>query len=186
MRKIIATEFYSLDGLMSDPKDEMDWVTTNFDPELGKYEDDLYDNADTLMLGRVTYKIFESYWPSEAASNDDPEMARRINEIQKIVFSKTLDQVEWKHSKIVKEIIPEEISEMKQATGKNILVVGSSDIVQQLTNLDLIDEYHFVVHPVILGSGKPLLKGVKARHNLRLIDTKAFENGVVLLRHAVT
>lgn len=176
-----------MDGFMSDPKDEMDWVLADFDPELGKYEDDLYDGADTLFLGRVTYKIFEGFWPSAASnpetSKDDAKMAHKINNIMKIGFSKTLRGVEWENSKLLKEIDPEEISKMKEASGKNILVVGSSTIVQQLTNIGLIDEYHFVVHPVILGKGKPLFKDREARHKLKLFDTKTFTNGVVLLKY---
>ena len=97
MRKIIVSEFYTLDGLMSDPKDQMEWVTANFSKELGEYEDSLYDSADTLLLGRVTYKIFESYWPTAAdnpaTSKGDIEMAHKINAITKIVFSKSLKQV---------------------------------------------------------------------------------------------
>jgi len=187
MRKIIATEFYTLDGLMSDPKDQMDWVSDNFDPELGKYEDDLYGQADTLLLGRVTYKIFESFWPDAAKNPETPEgdkaMAQVINKITKIVFSKTLSKVEWENSKLVKDIDPEKILNMKQEQGKSMLLVGSASIVQQMTNLGLIDEFHFVVHPVILGTGKPLFKEIKERHNLNFLDTKKYKNGVVLLTY---
>jgi len=190
MRKIIATEFYTLDGLMSDPKDQMDWVLNNFDPELGKYEDDLYGQADTLILGRVTYKIFESYWPNAATNPETPEgdraMAQVINNITKIVFSKTLDKVEWENSKLVKEINPEKILNMKKAQGKNILLVGSASIVQQMTNLGLIDEYHFVVHPVILGIGKPLFTEIKGRHNLKFLEAIKYKNGAVLLTYQST
>jgi dihydrofolate reductase len=184
MRKIIATEFYSVDGLMSDPKDTMEWVTVSFDPELGKYEDDLYDNADTLLLGRVTYKIFESYWPTAATNPDTPkgdiEMAHKINNITKIVFSKSLKKVEWKNSKILNEINPKEIMRMKQSSGKNILIVGSASIVQQLTTLGLIDEFHFVFHPVILSQGKPLFKNIDHQVKLKLLKTKIFQTGVIL------
>jgi dihydrofolate reductase len=146
MRKLIVTEFYSLDGLMSDPEDQMDWVTINFSQDMGKYVDDVYANADTLFLGEVTYKIMANYWPT-ADTN------------------------------------PEEIKKMKQEPGKNMLVAGSASIVQQLTNFGLIDEYHLLVHPVILGNGKPLFKDIRERHNLKLISTEVFKNGVVLLRY---
>ena len=183
MRKIIVSEFYTLDGLMSDPQDKMEWVLGIFSEDVGKYEDDLYDNADTLLLGRVTYKIFESYWP-QAATNpstpkEDLEMAHKINDLTKIVFSKTLQKVEWRNSRLIKEINPEEIRKMKQQTGKDMLIVGSANIVQQFTNLGLIDEYHLLLHPVVLGSGKPLFKNIKDRHTLKLIKTNTFKNGVV-------
>ena len=182
-RKIIATEFYTLDGLMSDPKDEMEWVLSTFSEDLGKYEDDLYERADTLILGRVTYKIFESYWPTAvddpSTPKDNIEMARKINAATKIVFSKTLKEVTWKNSILKKEINSEEIKKLKQQNGKDILIVGSANIVQQFTNFDLIDEYHLMVHPVILSTGKPLFKNLKEKVNLKMIETKQFSNGVV-------
>jgi len=183
MRKIVASEFYTLDGLMSDPKDEMDWVLSIFSEDVGKYEDDLYKQMDTLLLGRVTYKIFESYWPQAATNPSTPkgeiEMAHKINNITKIVFSKTLPKVEWKNSRLIKEINPEEIMKMKQQKGKDMLIVGSANIVQQFTNLGLIDEYHLLVHPVVLGNGKPLFNNISERQNLKLVKTKTFRSGVI-------
>jgi len=188
MRKIIVSEFYSLDGLMSDPHDQMDWITGTFNDEMGKYESGLYDSADTLLLGRTTYKIFEGYWPTAASnpatSQGDIEMAHKINNITKIVFSHSMEDVSWENSKLLKEIKPEEIIKLKQKAGKNILVIGSSTIVQQLTNLGLIDEYHLLLHPVVLGSGKPLFKDIGQKHDLKLLEAKAFKNGVVMLRYA--
>lgn len=182
MGKIIGSEFCSIDGFMSDPDVSMDWVTASFDPELGKYEDELYENADTLLLGRATYKIFESYWP-ETTNPDDLEMADKINNMTKIVFSKSLKKVVWKNSKIFNEIDPKLIIKMKESSSKNILIVGSASIVQQLTNLGLIDEYHFVIHPIILGKGKPLFHDIQDRIMLDLVDVKIFDNGVKLARY---
>ncbi len=188
MRKIIVSEFYTLDGIMSDPQDKMDWITAGFNDEMGKYESDLYDNADTLLLGRTTYKIFEGYWPNAASNPATPpgdiEMAHKINKITKIVFSHSMESVEWKNSKLLKEINPEEIVKLKKEKGKNILVIGSASIVQQLTNLGLIDEYHLLVHPVVMGNGKPLFKDIKQKHDLKLLEAKTFKNGVVMLRYA--
>jgi dihydrofolate reductase len=187
MRKLIATEFYTLDGLMSDPKDEMDWVLGTFNDAMGTYENEMYTNADTLFLGAVTYKIFERYWPHAA---DDPKtspgnvaMAHLINNARKIVFSRTIKDVSWKNSEVRSAIDPEEIRKMKGIQGKNMLLVGSAMIVQQMTNLGLIDEYHLLVHPVILGRGKPLFKDIPEKHRLALIGTKDFGNGVVLLKY---
>lgn len=178
-RKIIATEFYTLDGLMSDPKDEMEWVLSTFSEDLGKYEDELYDQSDTLILGRVTYKIFESFWPTAEEDPTNGEMAKKINRAAKIVFSKSLKEVSWRNSKILNDINPEEINKLKKQNGKDILIVGSAEIVKQFTNLGLIDEYHFIVHPVILSEGKPLFKNLKAQVNLKLKEMKQFSNGVV-------
>jgi len=100
------------------------------------------------------------------------------------VFSHSMEGVNWKNSKLLKEINPEEIVKMKQGKGKNILVIGSASIVQQLTNLGLIDEYHLLVHPVVLGSGKPLFKDIRQKHDIKLLEAKTFSNGVVMLRYA--
>ena len=187
MRKIIATEFYTLDGMMSDPKDTMDWVLGTFNEEMGKYENEIYDSADTLLLGEVTYKIFEGYWPYAADNPDTPpgdvEMAHKINSIRKIVFSKTIKNVTWQNSEIFSDIDPEKLKAMKQSPGKSMLVVGSALIVQQLANLGLIDEYHLLLHPVVLGTGKPLFKDIKEKVNLKLLEAKDFGNGVVLLKY---
>ncbi len=167
---------------MSDPKDEMKWVIDDFNEEVGKYEDEIYDNADTLFLGRVTYKIFESYWPYPT-KEEDMEMSKKINNINKIVFSKTLNSVEWKNSTLVNDINHEEIIKMKKQPGRNMLIVGSASIVQQFSNLNLIDEYHLLVHPVFLGSGKPLFRNINDIYNLKLVNTESFSNGVILLKY---
>ena len=187
MRKLIVTEFYSLDDLMSDSEDKMDWVTTTFSQDMGKYVGDVYANADTLFLGEVTYQIMATYWPTAdtnpEAFQGDAESAHTMNSIRKVVFSKNLKDLAWSNSALKTEIVPEEIKKMKQEPGKNMLVAGSASIVQQLTNFGLVDEYHLLVHPVILGNGKPLFKDIRERHNLKLISTEVFKNGVVLLRY---
>jgi len=187
MRKIIATEFYTLDGLMSDPKDEMAWVTSSFNEAMGKYENETYDNADTLLLGGVTYRIFESYWPKAASNPEafegDAEMAPKINNMRKIVFSKRIQKVTWHNAEIFSDIDPEKLAALKRAPGKNIIIVGSASIVRQLATLGLIDEYHLLLHPVILGTGKPLFSDMKDRVDLKLLESKDFGNGVVFLKY---
>jgi dihydrofolate reductase len=188
MRKIIATEFCSLNNIMSDPADQMDWVTATFSEDLGQYEDHLYDTSDTLIFGRVTYKIFEGYWPTVAtnpkAFEGDTKLAPKINNAKKIVFSKSLKSVTWENSVLKSEIIPSEIELLKKQKGKNILIVGSANIFQQFINFGLIDEIHIVLHPIILISGKLLFNNITERKNLTLLETKTFKNGVILLRYA--
>ncbi|MDZ4722693.1 MAG: dihydrofolate reductase family protein [candidate division Zixibacteria bacterium] len=187
MRKIIASEFYSLDGMMSDPEDKMEWVLGNFNEAMGKYEDYLYDDADTLLLGPVTYKIFESYWPhaadNPATPKGDVEMEHKIKNITKIVFSTSLKTLSWGKSRLFTYFDAKEIVKLKEAPGKNILVIGSASIVQQLTNLGLIDEYHFVLFPVILGQGKALFANTGTSHNLELMTMREFGNGGLLLTY---
>ena len=122
-----------------------------------------------------------NYWPSPAAAKDDPIIADRMNNLPKIVFSKTLEKVEWKNSRLVKENIAKEISKLKRQPGKDMVIYGSGSIVSALAQAGLIDEYRIFVNPIVLGSGKPLFKDIKNRLNLKLLNTKTFGNGLVLL-----
>ncbi len=182
-RKIIASEMVTLDGFFAGPNGEIDWHVV--DEEFNQYAIDLLNTVDTILFGRVTYQLFESYWPAAATSpstsKSDLEIAYDINNITKIVFSRTLESVEWKNARLVKEVIPEEIVKMKQQPGKDMVIYGSGSIVSALMNLGLIDEYRIIVNPVILGNGKPLFKGLKDKLNLRLLETKTFGSGNVLL-----
>jgi dihydrofolate reductase len=186
MRKVIVTMWVTLDGFIAGPNGEMDWVMV--DDEMGKYEDDIVSSADTLILGRVTYESFAGAWPhvpeNPSASKGEIEYAHKLNAMAKLVFSKTLDKAEWNNSKLMREVLPEEVEKMKQEPGKDMVIYGSASIVQTLTNLGLIDEYQLLVHPVVLGSGKPLFKNIKDRVNLKLVETRTFHSGVVLLNYS--
>jgi dihydrofolate reductase len=185
MRKVIVTMWVTLDGFIAGPNEELNWVTNIFDAAMGKYEDDLVSAGDTLLLGRVTYQSFAGAWPkvpdNPSVSEGEKAYARKLNAMRKVVFSRSLDKAEWNNSRLAKEIVPEEIAEMKQQPGKDMLIYGSASIVQAFTNLGLIDEYQLLVHPVILGSGKPLFNNIKDRHGLKLVKTKTFDSGVVVL-----
>lgn len=183
-RKIIVTEFFTLDGKFTQ---EDQWVVQDFGADMGAYEDETYAAADTLLLGAGAYKAMAPYWSTVKTNPDayegDTEFADTMTNIKKIVFSKTPLEPEWGETTFLGEINADEIKKLKQMPGKNMLIVGSSSIVQQFTDLGLIDEYHLLVHPVILASGKSLFDGVNRRQNLKLIEAKPFENGVVLLRY---
>jgi dihydrofolate reductase len=185
MRKVIITMWVTLDGFIAGPNGEMNWVTV--DDAMGKYEDDLVSAADTLLLGRVTYQSFAGAWPkvpdNPSASDGEKEYARKLNSMRKIVFSRTLETVEWNNSTLVHEIIPNDIVTLKQETGKNMVIYGSASIVQTLTTFGLIDEYQLLVHPVVLGSGKRLFRDGSDRTDLRLVETREFSSGVVLLSY---
>jgi dihydrofolate reductase len=181
MRKIITTTWVTLDGFIAGPNGEMDWVLV--DDEMGKYEDDVVSAADTLLLGRVTYQSFAGSWPyvpdNPTASEGEKEYARKLNAMRKIVFSKTLPTVEWNNSSLVKEVLPEAITKLKQEPGRDMLIYGSASIVRSLTNHGLIDEYQLLVHPLVLGGGKPLFQDIKKRQKLKLVKTKTFPSGVI-------
>ncbi len=159
------------------------------DEEIHQHYNELLSNADTLLYGRITYQLMESYWPSvvKNPTGNKPmdEFAVLIDNISKIVFSRTLKNVDWKNTKLKKEVIKEEVLELKQQAGKNILV-GSPSLIVALTQLDLIDEYQLGVQPIVLGSGLPLFKNVKDRINLKLLKTKTFGCGAVTLYYEPT
>lgn len=187
VRKIITTTWVTLDGFIAGPNQEMDWVGEFYDEAMGKYEGDIVDAADTLLLGRVTYESFAGSWPHVPDNPTAPEgekaYARKLNAMQKIVFSKTLPTVEWNNSRLVKEIIPADIEQLKREPGRDMLIYGSASIVQALTNLGLIDEYQLLFHPVILGGGKPLFQNIKDQVKLKLVNSKTHPSGVAVLTY---
>jgi dihydrofolate reductase len=183
MRKVIMLNRISLDAFFAGPNGEIDWFI--HDPEVDKAAHELMQ-PDTLLLGRVTYQMFESYWPHVATDPNAPAGARtlanELNEMTKVVFSKTLPEVTWENSKLVKGDITKKVSQLKQGEGPDIAIFGSGTIVQQLADEGLIDEYLMAVTPVILGAGKPLFKNVK-KIRLELLETRNFKSGNVLLHY---
>src|ERR1041385_5231199 len=173
MRKLIAAINMTLDGFC-------DHTAGIADDELHQHYNELLSNADILLYGRITYQLMESYWPTvvknPTGNKPTDEFAVLIDNISKIVFSRTLQHVDWKNSTLKKEIIKEEILELKRQAGKNIFV-GSPGLIVACTKLNLIDEYQLCVHPVILGKGLPLFKNITDSVNLKLLKTKAFSAG---------
>jgi dihydrofolate reductase len=182
MRKLIAAINMTLDGFC-------DHTAMIADDEIHQHYNELLRNADTLLFGRITYQLMESYWPSvvKNPTGNKPmdEFAVLIDNISKIVFSRTLKNVNWKNTKLKREVIREEVLELKQQAGKNILV-GSPSLIVALTHLNLIDEYQLGIQPIILGSGLPLFKNIKDRVNLKLLKTKPFGCGAVFLNYEPT
>ncbi len=185
MSKVIVTMWVSLDGFISGPNDDMSWVMV--DDEMGQYEDDTVSAADTLILGRVTYQSFAGSWPyvpdNPAASAGEKEYARKLNSMRKVVFSRTLQAVEWNNSTLFHEISPDDVVRLKQEDGKNIVIYGSASVIQALTAHGLIDEYQLLVHPVLLGGGKRLFREGGEKTALRLVESKTFGSGVVRLSY---
>lgn len=179
MRKIIVSEMVTLDGYFEGPNREIDWH--NVDEEFNKYAIDMLNSVDVLLFGRVTYELMASYWPTESAATDDPIVAGKMNSLPKIVFSRTMKNAEWNNTRLIKEIIAEEILKLKNQPGRDMVIFGSGSIVTTFTRLGLIDEYRIIVNPLALGRGNPLFKGMNDRLNLTLLKTKTFSSGNVLL-----
>ena len=182
MRKLIAAINMTLDGFC-------DHTAMIADDEIHQHYNELLSNADTLIYGRITYQLMESYWPSvvKNPTGNKPmdEFAVLIDDISKIVFSRTLKNVDWKNTELKQEVVKEEILDLKQQAGKNILV-GSPSLIVAFAQLNLIDEYQLSVQPTVIGSGLPLFKNVKDRVDLKLLKTKTFGCGAVALYYEPT
>jgi dihydrofolate reductase len=182
MRKLIAAMNMTLDGFC-------DHTAMIADEEIHEHYNDLLRNAGTLIYGRITYQLMESYWPTvvKNPTGNKPmdDFAVLIDNISKIVFSRTLKSVDWKNTELKKEIVKEEILKLKQQEGKNILV-GSPALIVAFAKLDLIDEYQLSVQPTIVGSGLVLFKNINDRIDLKLIKTKTFGCGAIALYYERT
>jgi len=183
MRKIVVSNWVSTDGFFAGPNGEIDWIVQ--DPGVNQATHELMD-PDTLLAGRVSYQGFENFWPKVAKDPNSPEEMRKIademNQMTKVVFSRTLKEVTWENSKLINGNIIEEVQKLKKGSGADMVIFGSGTIVQQLANEGLIDEYLLAVSPVVLGTGKLLFKDVK-KHGLELLEARNFNSGNVLLRY---
>lgn len=175
MRKVVVSEFLTLDGVMESPDK---WSFQYWTDEIAQFKFDELFVSDALLLGRVTYQGFAEAWP---AITDEQGFADRMNGLPKYVVSTTLEEAKWNNSTLIKGNVAEEISMLKQQPGQNILIGGSANLIQTLMQHNLIDEYQLLVYPVVRGSGKPLFKGGELQ--LKLVNTKTFSSGVVLLSY---
>ena len=176
MRKTVAAINMTIDGFC-------DHTAGIADDEILQHYNELLSSADTIIYGRITYQLME-YWPplvkNPTGNKAMDEFAVTIDNISKVVFSRTLKNVEWKNARVAKRGIEEEVLELKKQSGKDILV-GSPGLIAALTQLHLIDEYQLCIHPIVLGRGLPLFKNITDTVNLKLLKTKTFHCGAVIL-----
>ncbi len=184
LRKIYMFNRISVDGYFAGPDGSIDWFIP--DPDVDQALHKLMD-IDSAIFGRITYQLFESFWPNVARDpNADPgsrTMANELNEMTKVVFSRTLDKVTWENSVLKKHNLVEEVRLLKQSQGKDFVIFGSGSIVQQLARADLIDQYLILVTPVVLGTGKSLFEGVN-KSGFKLLAARDFSSGNILLHYA--
>jgi len=171
----------SLDGYFEGLNRDITWH--NVDGEFNAFAVAMLNSVDLLLFGRVTYELMARFWPSPEALRDDPVTAERMNNLPKIVFSRTLERAVWNNTRLMKHHMEEEIMKLKKLPGGNMALLGSGEIMTQLAERGLLDEYWILVNPVALGNGKPMFKGLKERLHLRLLKTRAFRNGNVLLQY---
>ncbi|MGH7719276.1 MAG: dihydrofolate reductase family protein [Gemmatimonadaceae bacterium] len=185
MRKVILQEWVTIDGFAAGPNGELDFFASSVLNE-GSDRDLLrfIDTVDTILLGAVTYRLFVDFWPT--ATTDDEIIADKLNATPKIVFSQTLDRApwgKWGEAKVVKTSAAEEINELKRRPGKDMVLWGSISLAQSLMKEGLIDECHLRVCPVALGKGRRLFPDDVSTIDMKLLETRAYESGLVLLRY---
>src|SRR5438876_11896059 len=185
MRRLIVSEFMTLDGVMEAPGFEEHrtgrnaWALRMQNEETQRFKEEELDAAGAILLGRTTYQIFALFWP-EAGDND---FTRTMNAVPKYVVSKTLNEADWSNTTILRGELRVEVTKLKEQSGGDMLVYGSADLVAGLIEHDLVDEYRFLVFPVILGSGKRLFRDDSNLKPMHLVGTRSFSSGVVLLTY---
>jgi dihydrofolate reductase len=186
VRRLFLFMMVSLDGYFEGPNHDLSWHVV--DEEFNRFAVEQLNQIGTLLFGRVTYHLFEDYWPKAGRdptmSKENLEIAWMINDVEKIVFSRTLANVketnDWKNVRLIREAQLEEIKRLKQLTGKDMAIFGSNDLATNFLRMGLLDELRIMVNPVLIGTGNPLFRGITNRVKLNLLRTKTFRSGNVL------
>jgi len=185
MRNLIFFMHTSLDGFVTGPSGEMNWIKV--DDEIFDFVATMTDNADTALYGRVTYELMESYWPTAGdqpnASKHDMEHSVWYKKVQKIVLSKTMNDEGLVNTTVISNDLADKINRIKQCDGKDILIFGSPRASHSLLGLGLIDEFWLFVNPILIGEGTPLFKGINETIKLKLLEAKTFSSGVIALHY---
>jgi Dihydrofolate reductase len=175
MRRVVWAEYVSVDGVVDDPS----WTRAFWNDELSRLQKEQLFRSDALLLGRVTYEAFAQAWPTMT----DPEgFADRMNRLPKHVASRTLKKFEW-NAKPIEGDVADGVARLKQQSGGDLLIYGSASLVSSLIPHDLIDEYRLMVHPVVVGGGRHLVRDIAQTKTLKLTDTKMLTSGVVVLSY---
>ncbi len=181
MRKLYVFNMVSLNGFFEGVNRDLSWHRV--DAEFNNYAIEQLNNTGLLLFGRITYELMAGYWPTEQAMTDDPTIAGAMNMIPKIVFSRTLKQAHWNNTSLIQDHCAEEVQRLKLLSGKDIAIFGSSRLAVSLMQSGLVDEYRIMVNPVVLGDGTPLFHGMQGTMSLKLLETKVFMNGNVLMSY---
>lgn len=185
MRKIIVSEFISLDGIMEDPggaeqTENGGWSIPFWNEEAATYKLDELFAVGTLLLGRKTYEAFAAVWPEQ---EDEQGFADRMNSIPKVVLSATLKETAWNNTSLITKDFRNELLRLKEESGQDILVEGSAELVNYLVAEKLADEFRIMIHPVLLGKGKPLFGKELKRITLTLTSSRILSSGIVILAY---
>jgi dihydrofolate reductase len=178
MRKLVVFNMVSLDGFFVDGKGDMSWAHKN-DAEWNTFVNENASGSGVLVFGRITYELMASYWPTPMALQNSPVVAKGMNAMPKIVFSRTLEKASWSNTKLIKGDLAAEVLKLKNERGPDMVILGSGSIVSQLAQQNLIDEYQVALRPIILGKGRTMFEGVKDKLSLKLTKSRTFGNGTV-------
>jgi dihydrofolate reductase len=179
MRKVVASEFVSLDGVVESPDK---WHFPYFNDEMGDVIGAAMATSDAMLMGRVLYEEWATFWPKQ--DPDENPVAARMNGVRKYVVSTTLEEpLEWNNSTLIGDNVAEEILRLKEQPGKDISISGSPTLVRSLLEDDLLDELRLMVHPIVVGSGKRLFEEGSDQKALELLDSKTFSTGVLYLTY---
>jgi len=187
MARVAVFNSVSLDGYFSGQNGDISWA--HKDPNDTEWNAFVGENASgggALLLGRVTYDLMASFWPTPEAKKMMPAVAKGMNSMLKVVFSRSMDKAAWSNTRVVKGDIAAEVRKMKKESDKDMVILGSGTIVSQLTQARLIDEYQLVVNPIVLGKGRTMFEGVKDKIDLKRTNTRNFKNGNVVLSYEPT
>lgn len=188
MRKIILFMMVSVDGFFEGPGHDLSWHVV--DEEFNDFASAQMKETDTILFGRRTYLLMESYWPTDAGRVDDPEVAKLMNETPKIVISQSLNTITetdiWKHVRLINNDVKNQIKKLKEDKGGDILLLASSNLCVSLLEWGLLDEIRLMISPVVIGKGTQLFKGVKHKIPLTLIKSRLFVSGNMLLTYIPT
>ena len=180
MGKLNVFNFTTLNGYFEGPGRDLSWHSHG--GAQADYAIDMLDNDGTLLFGRVTYEQMASYWPTPIALEQNAAMAQGMNAADKVVFSRTLRELRWPNSRLAEGNLEQAVARLKQGN-KDLCLLGSGSILTQLAQADLIDEYSFMIDPVLLGAGTPVCQGLERKLDLTLCASKVFDNGIVLLTY---
>lgn len=185
MTKVNMFNNISLDGYFTDASSDMSWAHAGGDdPEMRDFTSRNAQGGGALVFGRVTYDLMAAFWPTPMAAQMMPEVAKGMNAARKYVFSRSLKQAAWANTVILDGDPAREVARLKKAGGdKALTILGSGSIVKQLTAADLIDEFQFMLNPVVLGAGRTLFDGLPGRPSLTLESSRTFKNGKVFLHY---
>jgi dihydrofolate reductase len=183
MRKVKLQMQMTMNGYVAGPNGKNDWMTWNPDDELITFMNSLIDSSDTLLLGRKTADSIINYWENAADKNPDTPFAKKIVDIPKLVFTKTLDKSPWNNTTLAKGDLAEEISNLKKQNGKDILVFGGAGFVSSLIKEGLIDEYHLIVNPTAIGEGMTIFNSLDRVQKFSPTQAKLYSGGKIVLSY---